>query len=82
VAKELDVKHVLLKNESSRFGLPAFKILGASWAICSILADRWKIDKSNLSISALYDAARQFPNFTIVTATDGKIGRLFTFVCR
>src|ERR1700709_69714 len=32
VAKELGVKHVFIKDESSRAGLPAFKILGASWA--------------------------------------------------
>lgn len=33
VAKELGVRRVLAKNESDRFGLPAFKALGASWAI-------------------------------------------------
>ena len=32
-AKELGVGRVLAKNESDRFGLPAFKALGASWAI-------------------------------------------------
>src|SRR4051812_44311881 len=33
IAEMLGVRQVLLKNESSRFGLPAFKILGASWAV-------------------------------------------------
>lgn len=33
VASELGVGKVLAKNESDRFGLPAFKALGASWAI-------------------------------------------------
>ncbi len=33
VAAELGVGKVLAKNESDRFGLPAFKALGASWAI-------------------------------------------------
>jgi diaminopropionate ammonia-lyase len=32
-AAELGVGAVLVKDESSRLGLPAFKILGASWAI-------------------------------------------------
>lgn len=32
LAAELDVGRVLVKDESSRFGLPAFKALGASWA--------------------------------------------------
>ncbi len=33
LARVLGVGQVLLKDESSRLGLPAFKILGASWAI-------------------------------------------------
>lgn len=33
VASELGVAHVLAKNEAGRLGLPAFKALGASWAI-------------------------------------------------
>jgi diaminopropionate ammonia-lyase len=33
VATELGVAAVWLKDESNRFGLPAFKILGASWAV-------------------------------------------------
>lgn len=33
LARELGVGHVLVKDESRRFGLPAFKILGASWAV-------------------------------------------------
>jgi diaminopropionate ammonia-lyase len=32
VAAELGISAVLVKDESSRLGLPAFKVLGASWA--------------------------------------------------
>jgi diaminopropionate ammonia-lyase len=32
VAEELDLAAVLVKDESNRLGLPAFKVLGASWA--------------------------------------------------
>ena len=38
LAAELSVGRVLVKDESDRFGLPAFKILGASWAIERALA--------------------------------------------
>jgi diaminopropionate ammonia-lyase len=38
LAAELAVGRVLVKDESDRFGLPAFKILGASWAIESALS--------------------------------------------
>lgn len=39
LAEELEVGHVLVKDESSRLGLPAFKVLGASWA-CRQVLDR------------------------------------------
>jgi diaminopropionate ammonia-lyase len=40
VAEALGVARVWVKDESSRFGLPAFKILGASWAIHRALEER------------------------------------------
>ena len=40
VAQSLEIAAVLVKDESSRLGLPAFKILGASWAAERALDDR------------------------------------------
>ena len=40
IAAELGVGRVLVKDESSRLGLPAFKILGASWACRQVLESR------------------------------------------
>lgn len=40
LAAELGVARVVAKDESSRLGLPAFKALGASWAIERTLRDR------------------------------------------
>jgi diaminopropionate ammonia-lyase len=40
LAHELGVAHVVAKDESTRLGLPAFKGLGASWAIHRALRDR------------------------------------------
>ncbi len=40
VAAELGVAALALKDESSRFGLPAFKVLGASWAVERALRER------------------------------------------
>ena len=37
LAAELGVGRVLVKDESSRLGLPAFKVLGASWACHQVL---------------------------------------------
>ena len=38
LARELRVGRVFVKDESTRLGLPAFKVLGASWAVAQILA--------------------------------------------
>jgi diaminopropionate ammonia-lyase len=40
LAQAMRVGRVLVKAETERFGLPAFKILGASWAAERLLADR------------------------------------------
>ncbi|MFG3699379.1 pyridoxal-phosphate dependent enzyme [Micromonospora sp. NPDC047620] len=40
LAGELGVGRVLVKDESSRLGLPAFKVLGASWACRQVLQQR------------------------------------------
>jgi diaminopropionate ammonia-lyase len=40
VAADLGLAAVALKDESDRLGLPAFKVLGASWAVQRALADR------------------------------------------
>src|SRR4051812_38429051 len=39
-ARELGLGEVLVKDETSRLGLPAFKVLGASWAVERLLAER------------------------------------------
>jgi diaminopropionate ammonia-lyase len=40
LAQEMGIRRVWMKVESERFGLPAFKILGASWAAERLLAGR------------------------------------------
>jgi diaminopropionate ammonia-lyase len=40
LAAELGVGRVFVKDESDRMGLPAFKVLGASWAVHQVLAGR------------------------------------------
>ena len=40
IAKALGVGKVWVKDESARLGLPAFKVLGASWAVYKALEER------------------------------------------
>jgi diaminopropionate ammonia-lyase len=73
LAAELSVGRVFVKDESSRLGLPAFKALGASWAIARTLADRAGLP-GPLTVTALRAAAAE-QHLTLVTATDGNHGR-------
>lgn len=43
-AEELGVKSIYLKDESTRFGLKAFKGLGGSYAVFRILCDKLGMD--------------------------------------
>lgn len=64
IAQELGVGHVFIKDESERFGLPAFKALGATWAIEKALKAHHAVNVGTTDSSP-----------TLVTATDGNHGR-------
>ncbi len=72
LATELGVGAVVVKDESDRLGLPAFKILGASWAVNCALSQRSGFDAPASSLTELRE--RSGP-VTLVTATDGNHGR-------
>jgi diaminopropionate ammonia-lyase len=74
LAAELGVGAVLVKQESDRFGLPAFKILGASWAVNRALSRYAGFDAPAADLADLRDRAAVAP-VTLVTATDGNHGR-------
>ncbi|KAH3967556.1 hypothetical protein HBH51_134690 [Parastagonospora nodorum] len=73
LAKELGLGHVLLKDESNRLGLPAFKILGASWAVFKAVAARCNLPPTS-TLEELGTAARQ-ASIRLVTCTEGNWGR-------
>ena len=71
LATDLGVARVLVKDEGARLGLPAFKVLGASWACARAVAER---TGSPTEVAALRAAAAG-RGFHLVTATDGNHGR-------
>jgi diaminopropionate ammonia-lyase len=72
LAAELGVATVFVKDESNRLGLPAFKILGASWAMNWALSERSGFDAPATSLTELRERSGRV---TLVTATDGSHGR-------
>ena len=72
LAAELGVGRVLVKEESSRLGLPAFKVLGASYATARALGERFGVAVSTLD--AVREAVRG-RSVRLYAATDGNHGR-------
>mgnify|MGYP002792251733 FL=1 len=77
MAAYLGLKEVYVKDESYRFGLNAFKVLGGSFAMARYIAGETGRDVSELPYSVLTsDKLREeFGQATFFTATDGNHGR-------
>ncbi len=75
LAAELGVGRVFVKDESRRFGLPAFKILGASYAISRALTGRYRLGDRQASLEQLAGYAAADTGLTLCAATDGNHGR-------
>ncbi|KAI1407935.1 tryptophan synthase beta subunit-like PLP-dependent enzyme [Hypoxylon sp. FL1857] len=76
IATELGLGHVLLKDESNRFGLPAFKILGASWAVYRAVGSHLGLPVSDggIPFTDVGTKAKE-AGVQIVTITEGNCGR-------
>lgn len=78
-----NVQQVFLKDESGRFGLPAFKILGASWAVYRALCDRFNINREEArSLTDLQSRIPLAAQCRITSATDGNHGRAVARVAK
>jgi len=77
LSKYLGVKEIWLKDESYRFGLNAFKVLGASYAAAKVLNELLKLNEDQISFSLFQNHAvnSKLKDLTFVTATDGNHGR-------
>jgi diaminopropionate ammonia-lyase len=76
LAAATGVGRVLVKDESSRLGLPAFKILGASWATYRVLCDRMGGEPEWRTLDDLAtEVAAELGPLRLVAATDGNHGR-------
>lgn len=77
MAKHLGLGGVCMKDESYRFGLNAFKVLGGSFAMAQYIAGEMGRDVSEMNYGYLtgQDFRREFGQATFFTATDGNYGR-------
>jgi diaminopropionate ammonia-lyase len=75
VARDLGLGEVLVKDETERMGLPAFKMLGASWAAYRALSERLGAEPEWSGVEQLARAFDALHPLTLTTATDGNHGR-------
>ncbi|MEW9501720.1 diaminopropionate ammonia-lyase [Jeotgalibacillus marinus] len=75
LAKYLDINKVFVKDESKRFGLNAFKGLGASYAIATYFSQTLSVDLNTVDFNKLGKLAKTLPQVTFATATDGNHGK-------
>jgi diaminopropionate ammonia-lyase len=83
LAGALGVGKVFVKDESSRLGLPAFKVLGASWAVYRALQVRLGEEFGDWEeIWELEEHLEPLRPLSLVAATDGNHGRAVARVAR
>ncbi|SHK81281.1 diaminopropionate ammonia-lyase [Hespellia stercorisuis] len=77
LAGYLGLKNVYTKDESYRFGLNAFKVLGGSYAIARYMAQHTGRDIREIPYNVLVseELKKEFGQATFFTATDGNHGR-------
>ena len=73
LCSDLHLQKIFLKDEANRFGLPAFKILGASWASYRAVTQTLGIPATS-SLQEVKDAASG-SRLRLHAATEGNFGR-------
>jgi len=84
LSRELDIGGLFVKDESYRFGLNAFKVLGASFAMGRYIAQALhrEITETGYSFLSSSPFRETFGQVTFFAATDGNHGRSVAWAAR
>ncbi len=85
IAEKLGLGAVFVKDESHRFGIKAFKALGASYAIYRFLKDQWETRFRTPFTPAYFKnlgELNKLGTFTFTAATDGNHGRAVAWTAK
>ncbi len=82
VAEHLGLERLVVKLEVERFGLPAFKVLGASWAVCRAVSAHAGLAEPVATFEELRELAAVQGALELGTATDGNHGRAVAHMAR
>ncbi len=77
LARAWGLAEILVKDESTRFGLKAFKVLGGSYAVARLVCAKLgqSIETADYRELLSADVRRRIGRITLATATDGNHGR-------
>ena len=82
LSKHLGLGMLFIKDESQRFDLNAFKVLGASFAIAKFLGKELGLSDSEITFSNIIAHQEQYAQTRFVTATDGNHGRAVAWAAK
>lgn len=76
-AKQVGLKNVCVKDESYRFSLNAFKVLGGSYAVANLICKKLNIKLEDTDFKTLISAKtrKKIGDITLASTTDGNHGR-------
>lgn len=80
LASLFGVGKILVKDESQRFGLNAFKMLGGTYAIAQLLCEKYQMDINDFSFEKIKNTIKE--KMTFATTTDGNHGRGVAWAAR
>lgn len=77
LADKIGVNRIYIKDESKRFCLNAFKVLGGLYAVTKIICNDLKLDINKISFDDLKtpEIQNKIKDMVFITATDGNHGR-------
>ena len=84
LSRLLEVKGIFVKDESTRFGLNAFKGLGGTYAMFRMLCTHlgWNPEEREFEDFQKEEVRQQLSQITFITATDGNHGKGVAFAAK
>jgi diaminopropionate ammonia-lyase len=75
LAEYLGIKNIYVKDESYRFNLNSFKVLGGTYAIARSLSEKLGLDKIDFELLKSKKVKEKLGEIIFITATDGNHGK-------
>lgn len=82
LAEHVGVGSIYVKDESYRFGLNAFKGLGALYAMANYFADALSLDLYTIDFKTLIEKVKSLPPKMFATTTDGNHGKAVAWAAK